>query len=109
MELFRAKRLVIDTGLHAKHWTRTQAVEYLGPIPGLGTEAEIDRYVSRPGQACSYMLGELKIIELREKARAALGSRFRLAEFHNRVLGAGPVPLDVLERDIDRWITERRS
>jgi uncharacterized protein (DUF885 family) len=109
MALFRARRLVVDTGLHAKHWTRAQAVEYLGPLPGLSSESEVDRYVSNPGQACSYMIGELKIVELREKARAALGGRFSLAEFHNRVLGAGRVPLDVLEQDIQRWIAEKRS
>jgi uncharacterized protein (DUF885 family) len=109
MELFRARRLVVDTGLHARRWTRPQAIAYLGPIPGLGTEAEVDRYVSNPGQACSYMIGELKIIELRERARTALGSRFSLAEFHNHVLGAGRVPLDILEQDIDRWIAEKRG
>jgi uncharacterized protein (DUF885 family) len=109
MALFRARRLVVDTGLHAKHWTRAQAVEYLGPLPGLSPESEVDRYVSQPGQACSYMIGELKIVELRERARQALGDRFRLAEFHNRVLGAGRVPLDVLEQDIDRWIAEKRA
>jgi uncharacterized protein (DUF885 family) len=108
MALFRARRLVVDTGLHAKHWTRAQAIEYLGPLPGLSPESEVDRYVSQPGQACSYMIGELKIVELREKARSALGDRFSLAEFHNRVLGAGRVPLDVLEQDIQRWITEKR-
>jgi uncharacterized protein (DUF885 family) len=109
MALFRARRLVVDTGLHAKHWTRAQAIEYLGPLPGLSSESEVDRYVSNPGQACSYMIGELKIVELREKARTALGGRFSLAEFHNRVLGAGRVPLDVLEQDIQRWIAEKRS
>jgi uncharacterized protein (DUF885 family) len=65
--------------------------------------------VTRKGQACSYMIGELKIVELREKARTALGSRFSLAEFHNRVLGAGRVPLDVLQQDIERWIAEKRN
>ena len=109
MALFRARRLVIDTGLHAKHWTRAQAIEYLGPLPGLGTESEVDRYVSVPGQACSYMIGELKIVELREKAKTALGDRFSLAEFHNRVLGAGRVQLDILEQDIDRWIAEKKG
>jgi uncharacterized protein (DUF885 family) len=109
MALFRARRLIVDTGMHARHWTRAQAIEYLGPLPGLGTESEVDRYVSQPGQASSYMIGELKIVELREKARAALGSRFSLAEFHNRVLGAGRVPLDVLERDFERWIAEKRG
>jgi uncharacterized protein (DUF885 family) len=109
MELFRARRLVIDTGLHAKQWTRQQAVEYLGPLPGLSTESEIDRYVVQPGQACSYMIGELKIIELRERAKAALGSRFSLSEFHTRVLDAGRVPLSVLDQDIDRWIAAKKG
>ena len=109
MALFRARRLVIDTGLHEKRWTRQQAVDYLGPLSGLGTESEIDRYVVQPGQACSYMIGELKIVELREKAKTALGGRFMLGEFHNRVLGAGRVPLSVLEGDIDRWIAEKEE
>jgi uncharacterized protein (DUF885 family) len=107
-ELFRARRLVVDTGLHAKRWTRQEAIDYLGPLSGLGTESEIDRYVVWPGQACSYMIGELKIVELRERAKAALGSNFRLSEFHNRVLGSGRVPLPIMEQDIDNWIAEKR-
>ena len=107
--LFRAKRLVIDTGLHAKRWTRSQAVEYLGPNPVGSAEAEVDRYVAQPGQACSYMVGELKIVELRERARKALGDRFNLREFHNRVLGAGRVPLDILEQDIVAWIDAKNG
>jgi uncharacterized protein (DUF885 family) len=96
--LFRARRLVVDTGLHAKRWTRQQAIDY-------GIEAsEVERYVVNPGQACSYMIGQLKIVELREKARAALGSRFSLREFHNAVLGTGSVPLELLERQIDAYI-----
>ena len=76
--LFRARRLVVDTGIHAKHWTRQQAIDY-------GIEAsEVERYVVFPGQACSYMIGQLKIVELREKARKALGAKFSLREFHNR-------------------------
>lgn len=109
MELFRAHRLVIDTGLHTKRWTRQQAVDYLGPLPGLSPESEIDRYVSDPEQACSYMIGELKIIELRERAKAALDEKFSLSEFHTRVLGAGRVPLSVLEQDIDRWIAVKKG
>ena len=109
MALFRAHRLVVDTGLHAKHWTRQQAVDYLGPLPGLSTESEVDRYVSDAGQACSYMIGDLKIVELRERAKAALGPNFSLSEFHTRVLGAGRVPLGVLEQDIDRWIAARKG
>jgi uncharacterized protein (DUF885 family) len=100
--LFRARRLVVDTGLHAKHWTRQQAIDY-------GIEAsEVERYVVTPGQACSYMIGQLKIVELREKARAALGSRFSLREFHNVVLGTGSVPLPLLERQVDAYIKRAR-
>jgi uncharacterized protein (DUF885 family) len=97
-ELFRARRLVVDTGIHAKRWTRQQAIDY-------GIEAsEIERYVVNPGQACSYMIGQLKIIELREKARKALGSRFSLKDFHNVVLGTGTAPLEVLEQQVDWYI-----
>ena len=97
-ELMRARRLVIDTGLHAKRWTRQQAIDY-------GIEAsEVERYTVYPGQACSYMIGELKIIELREKAQKALGNRFALREFHNTVLRAGSVPLQVLESQVDAYI-----
>jgi uncharacterized protein (DUF885 family) len=94
-ELFRARRLVVDTGIHAKHWTRQQAIEY-------GIEAsEVERYVMLPGQACSYMMGELKIIEIRDKAKQALGGRFNLRAFHNAVLGTGTAPLDILERHVN--------
>lgn len=97
-ELMRARRLVIDTGLHAKRWTRQQAIDY-------GIEAsEVERYTVYPGQACSYMIGELKILELREKAQKALGSRFALREFHNVVLRAGSVPLQILESQVDAYI-----
>lgn len=97
-ELFRARRLVVDTGIHAKRWTRQQAIDY-------GIEAsEVERYVVNPGQACAYMLGQLKIIELREMAKKALGDRFSLKEFHNAVLNAGTVPLDLLERQIDLFV-----
>jgi uncharacterized protein (DUF885 family) len=96
--LFRARRLVVDTGLHAKHWTRQQAIDY-------GIEAsEVERYVVYPGQACSYMIGQLKIVELREKARKAIGDRFSLKDFHNFVLHTGTVPLEILERQVDAYI-----
>ena len=96
--LFRARRLVVDTGLHAKHWTRQQAIDY-------GIEAsEVERYVVYPGQACSYMIGELKLVELREKTRKALGSRFAERDFHTAVLRAGTLPLEILERQIDDYI-----
>ncbi len=97
-ELFRARRLVVDTGLHAKQWTRQQAIDY--GIP----PSEVDRYVVYPGQATSYMIGQLRIIELRERAREALGDRFSMQDFHNVVLDLGVVPLTVLEREVDAYI-----
>ncbi|TMH33202.1 MAG: DUF885 domain-containing protein [Betaproteobacteria bacterium] len=97
-ELFRARRLVVDTGLHAKRWTREQAIAY-----GIGP-SEVERYVVFPGQACSYKLGQLKILELRERARRALGSRYSPKEFHRAVLGTGTVPLELLEREVDAYI-----
>jgi uncharacterized protein (DUF885 family) len=99
--LFRARRLVVDTGLHAKHWTRQQGIDF-------GIEAsEVERYVVYPGQACSYMIGQMKLVELREKARMALGDKFSLREYHNLVLETGTVPLDLLQREVDAWIRAR--
>lgn len=100
--LFRARRLVVDTGIHTKGWTRQQAIDY-------GIEAsEIERYVVNPGQACAYMLGQLRIVEMRDKARAALGSRFNPKAFHNAVLMTGTVPLTILEEQVDRYIADSR-
>lgn len=96
-ELFRARRLVVDPGLHVKGWTREQAIAY-GIAPH-----EVERYVAWPGQANAYMLGMLRILELRERARTALGPRFSLPAFHDLVLGAGSVPLDVLGELVDAW------
>jgi len=94
----RARRLVVDTGLHAKRWTRQQGIDY-------GIEAsEVERYAVYPGQACSYMMGELKIIECRERAKKALGAKFSLRQFHNKVLMTGTVPLELLDRQVDAWI-----
>jgi uncharacterized protein (DUF885 family) len=98
-ELFRARRLVVDTGLHAKGWTRQQAIDY-GISP-----SEVERYVVYPGQACSYMIGQLKIIELRDRAREVMGERFSIRDFHNAVLHLGSVPLTVLESEIERYIS----
>jgi uncharacterized protein (DUF885 family)/dipeptidyl aminopeptidase/acylaminoacyl peptidase len=100
-ELFRARRLVVDTGLHARHWTRQQAIDY-GIRP-----AEVERYVVVPGQACAYKIGQLKILELREKVKTALGGKFSLKEFHNLVLRTGNVPLDVLELAVDMDLESR--
>jgi uncharacterized protein (DUF885 family) len=97
-ELFRARRLVVDTGLHAMRWTRQQAIDYGVPAH------EVERYVVIPGQACAYKVGQLKILELRAKAQASLGSGFSIKEFHNVVLRAGVVPLPVLESIVDDWI-----
>jgi len=96
-ELFRARRLVVDTGLHAKRWTRQQAIDY--GIP----PSEVDRYVVNPGQATSYKIGQLEIIRLRDEARAALGARFDARRFHDLLLLTGTVPLTLLEREVDAW------
>jgi uncharacterized protein (DUF885 family) len=101
--LFRARRLVVDTGLHAKKWTRQQGIDF-------GIEAsEVERYAVYPGQACSYMIGQLKYVELREKARAALGAKFNVREYHNVVLQTGSVPLNILERQIDSYIAKTKG
>jgi len=98
LQLFRARRLVVDTGLHSLKWTRQQVIDY-----GF-TATETERYIVWPGQACSYMIGQLKILELREKAKAALGPKFSIKEFHNLVLRGGSMPLDVLAQEVDHWI-----
>jgi len=103
MQLLRARRLVVDTGIHAKHWTRQQVIDY-----GI-TPQEADRYIAWPGQACAYMIGQLRIIELREKARMALGDRFSIKAYHNLVLETGSVPLEVLGQEVDAWILRERG
>ena len=106
-ELWRAVRLVTDTGLHAKQWSREQAIEYFRANSLLSERdivKEVERYITNPGQATSYKIGELKIMELRDRARAALGDRFNIRDFHAVVLGSGSVPLDVLEDQVDAWI-----
>ena len=111
-QIWRAARLVIDTGLHDRGWTRAQAINYLRSTTGLdeGTVAsEVDRYTSWPGQALGYFIGQLKIIELRDRARAALGSRFDIRRFHMAVLDQGAVPLTVLDQQIDAWVAAERQ
>lgn len=109
-EMFRAVRLVVDTGIHAKRWSRDRAFNYMliqtGQPPG-EVQADIDRYIVAPGQACAYKIGELRILALRERAREHLGDRFDLREFHDVVLGQGALPLVVLDRVVDRWIEKR--
>ncbi len=102
-ELFRARRLVVDTGLHAMKWTRQQAIDY-----GIAA-SEVERYVVMPGQACSYKIGQLKLLEVRAKAQRALGAKFSLKEFHNVVLRTGAVPLEILETVIDAWIASEKA
>jgi len=105
-ELFRASRLVVDVGLHAKGWTREQAIEYLGgPTPD--NEREVERYMAWPGQALGYKIGQLKILALRRRAEAALGASFDIRAFHDELLRDGALPLTVLEAKMDRWIEIR--
>jgi uncharacterized protein (DUF885 family) len=106
-ELWRAVRLVTDTGLHAKRWSREQAIDYFRRNSLLSERdivKEVERYLTNPGQATSYKIGELKIMELRARAQTALGDRFDIRDFHAVVLGSGSVPLDVLEDQVDTWI-----
>ncbi|MGQ0590957.1 MAG: DUF885 domain-containing protein [Sphingosinicella sp.] len=109
---YRAIRLVVDTGIHAMGWTREQAIRYMLENSGVSeTQAttEVERYIAIPGQALSYKIGQLKILELRERAERALGDRFDIREFHAQVLMTGALPLAVLERKIDDWIASRRA
>lgn len=110
--MWRAARLVVDTGLHAKGWTRQQAIDYLASQTALSIHectTETDRYIAWPGQALSYKMGELKIRELRARAEQALGPRFDVRRFHDELLAHGPVPLPVLERIIDAFIANERA
>lgn len=111
-EMLRAMRLVVDTGIHAKGWSRSQAVAYMLANSGIGrsdAEAEVDRYIANPGQALSYKIGALTIQRLRREAEAALGPKFDLKAFHEQVLGSGVLPLPVLETKVRRWIAQNAS
>jgi uncharacterized protein (DUF885 family) len=111
-QMVRAVRLVVDTGLHQLGWTRQQAIDLMLAETGEDrgqVESEIDRYLSWPGQALGYMVGQLKIIELRDRARAALGDRFDIRRFHNVVLDQGALPLTVLEQQVDVWIAAEKQ
>ncbi len=109
-EMWRAIRLVVDTGLHAKHWTRDQAIAFFRDHAGKAEHDitnEVDRYIGWPGQALAYKIGQLKITELRRRAEERLGDRFDIRAFHDTVLGSGAVPLDILERNVDAWIEQQ--
>lgn len=111
-ELFRAIRLVVDTGIHHRRWTREQAIDYMAGNSGLAAsdvEAEIERYIVMPGQACAYKIGMLKILELRSKAQAALGEKFTLTDFHDVVLKNGSMPIAILERVVEQYILETKT
>ncbi|HLT33037.1 MAG TPA: DUF885 domain-containing protein, partial [Aquaticitalea sp.] len=111
-EMHRAIRLVVDTGIHSKGWTREQAIKY-----SLKNEAEsedsiiseIERYMANPGQALSYKVGQLKILELRKKAEAELGDQFDISRFHNEILESGCMPLELLEQKINKYITTMKA
>jgi uncharacterized protein (DUF885 family) len=109
--LWRAIRLVVDTGIHSKRWTREQAIQYFrdnGLLSERDAAKEVERYFNNPGQATSYMIGQLKILELRDRARQQLGERFDIRDFHAAVLENGAVPLDILEELVDAWIARAR-
>jgi uncharacterized protein (DUF885 family) len=111
-EMLRAMRLVVDTGIHAKHWTREQAIAYMLEHSNMGktdATAEVERYIAIPGQALAYKVGALTIQRLRAKAEAELGDRFDLKQFHAQVLMTGALPLPVLEAKIDRWIADSKA
>jgi uncharacterized protein (DUF885 family) len=111
-EMFRAARLVVDTGMHAKRWTREQAIDYMVSKTGNSlpeVTREIERYVVWPGQATSYKVGQLAILRMRDEAEKALGSRFDLSAFHELVLMNGSMPLAVLEELVQEWIKARQG
>jgi uncharacterized protein (DUF885 family) len=111
-ELFRAARLVVDTGIHDQRWTREQAIDYLRRTTGMALSdvtAEVERYIVMPGQACAYKVGMLKILELRERAKAQLGARFDLRDFHDAVLKNGALPLEVLEQVVNDYIAAKKQ
>jgi uncharacterized protein (DUF885 family) len=112
LEAWRAIRLVVDTGLHAKGWTEEQAIRYMrenAPLTDGQIRSEVRRYIVQPGVASSYTIGMQKILDLRQKARTDLGDKFDIRQFHDVVLGGGALPLDVLERRVDTWIGEQKA
>ena len=111
-ELFRAVRLVVDTGIHAKRWTREHAIAYMREKTGMGEKgvtSEIERYIVMPGQACAYKVGMLKIQELRARAQQELGDKFLQQEFHDVVIKNGALPLEILEEQVHEYIQRKKA
>ena len=111
-DIWRAIRLVVDTGVHSQHWTREQMIQYFhdhSNVDETNVQAEVDRYIAWPSQALAYKVGQLKILELRDRAKKALGDKFNLRDFHDQVLDAGALPLDVLDDRIDTWISSQKT
>ena len=111
-DIWRAVRLVVDTGVHSQHWTRQQMVDYFhehSAVEESGVQAEVDRYIAWPSQALGYKVGQLKFLELRAKAQQALGDKFNLSAFHDQVLDSGALPLDTLEQRVDSWIAQQKA
>jgi uncharacterized protein (DUF885 family) len=111
-DILRAVRLVVDTGVHSKHWTREQMVDFFHAHSATSEtelQSEVDRYIAWPSQALAYKVGQLKILELRDRAKAALGDKFDIRAFHDQVLDSGALPLDVLSEKIDAWIATQKS
>ena len=111
-EMWRSIRLVVDTGVHYKHWTRQQMVDYFREHTAMdepNIQTEVDRYIAWPGQALAYKLGQMEILELRDQAKQALGPRYDIRAFHDEVLDAGPLPLDVLHTRVTKWIADQRA
>lgn len=111
-DIWRAIRLVVDTGVHSQHWTRQQMVDYFhehSTIPETDVQAEVDRYIAWPGQALGYKMGQLKFLELKEKAKSELGSKFDIKAFHDVVLDSGALPMDMLEKQVDAWIASQKK
>jgi uncharacterized protein (DUF885 family) len=111
-EMWRDIRLVVDTGVHAKHWSRDQMIEYFNKYTAMdepNIQTEVDRYIGWPGQALAYKLGQLQILKLRDEARQRLGANFDVRAFHDEVLGNGPLPLDVLQSEVENWIAEQNG
>ena len=110
-DMWRAIRLVVDTGVHSQHWTRQQMVDYFHDHSSLdetNVQSEVDRYIAWPAQALGYKMGQLKVLELRDKAKTALGSKFDIKAFHDQVLDSGALPMDVLEQRVDAWIAAQK-